>query len=331
MTPSRPMSPGEHDQGDRSNDSNRATTAGTPPEPAAGGRESQERVRAFYDAGVDYERNRSARHRTEFAVTWRAITDALAAYRPAGGPAAGGGATAATTPAGGPAAPLRIIDIGAGPGYYSLALHKAGHVVTMLDLSPANVEYARKATSGALAGYHCGSATDLGAFPDGSFDAALLMGPLYHLLDEADRRRAVAEARRVLTRDGLLFAAFITAYAPLRDMAKFYPEEIAGYFSTPAAVIEWVKDGRWPSRPGGGFTDAYFAHPAVVRPFMEEAGFETLSLLACEGVVSMIEDKVNELAGPLWDYWVEVNYRLASDPSILGGCEHLLYIGKKKG
>jgi len=258
---------------------------------------------------VEYEWSRLERHRTELAVTMRAITAHLAVLGPK---------------------PLRIIDIGGGPGRYCLELSRLGHQVTLLDLSQANVERAREVTGGKLQGYYRGTATDLGRFGDRSFDAALLMGPLYHLLDEADRKRAVREACRVLVPDGLLFASFITAYAPIRDMAKYYPEKAAGFIGTPEATASWIKDGRWTAREGDGFVDAWFAHPEAVKPLMEGAGdLETLDLLAVEGVVSMIEDEVNKLQGPLWDYWVELNYRLAGDPCLFGGAEHLLYVGRK--
>lgn len=273
--------------------------------------DGQDRIKAFYDAGVDYEWSRADRHRMEFAVSLRAITEALAAKR-------------------GSHSGLRILDVGGGPGRYSLALLDAGHRVTLLDLSPANVEFARKITGGRLEGYHCGTATDLGLFRDETFDAVLLMGPLYHLLNEVDRSHAVAEACRVLARGGLLFAGFITASSPIRDLAKSGPERAPGYFPTAARMVAWMRDGRWPAKPGSAFTDAHFVEPEAVPAFMESSGpLETISLLAAEGVVSMIEDKVNELHGPLWDYWVEVNYRLARLPSILGACNHLLYVGRK--
>ena len=40
------------------------------------------------------------------------------------------------------------------------------------------------------------------AAADGSQDAVLLFGPLYHLTEAADRQRALAEATRVLRPDG---------------------------------------------------------------------------------------------------------------------------------
>jgi len=55
-----------------------------------------------------------------------------------------------------------------------------------------------------------------------------------------------------------------------------------------------------------------------------------LDLIACEGVISMIEEKVNDLTGELWQAWVELNYRLGKDPTLHGATEHLLYVGRKR-
>ncbi len=40
--------------------------------------------------------------------------------------------------------PLRILDLGCGPGLYAVRLAKLGHEVTGIDISPASLEYARK-------------------------------------------------------------------------------------------------------------------------------------------------------------------------------------------
>jgi len=62
---------------------------------------------------------------------------------------------------------------------------------------------------------------------------------------------------------------------------------------------------------------------------MESEGFETLDLLACEGVVSRVEEKLNELPTHTFEMWADLNYRLGRDPSVHGGAEHLFYVGKK--
>lgn len=262
-------------------------------------------VERFYDQNPQYEWERLERHRTEFAVTLRALADYL------------------------PGPPAKILDIGGGPGRYAIELARRGHEVTLFDLSRGCLEFAAekaKEVGAELAHYEHGNATDLSRFADEEFDAVLLMGPLYHLLEEGERRRAVGEAKRVLKPEGLIFAAFITRYAPIRWAAKYEPELIIEDRET---LVEVLISGRLRARPGGGFTDAYFIHPSEIKPLLEGEGFQTLDLIACEGLISMIEEKINELSGEPWERWVELNYRLGKDLSVHGGAEHLLYIGRK--
>jgi len=53
--------------------------------------------------------------------------------------------------------------------------------------------------------------------PDASADAVLLLGPLYHLVDRADRAAAIREAARILRPGGPLFAAAISRWATRID------------------------------------------------------------------------------------------------------------------
>ncbi len=265
-------------------------------------------VRAFYDKNAQNEWDRLDRHRTEFAVTLRALGDYL------------------------PHLPAEVLDVGGGPGRYSVALAKLGYRVTLLDLSEACLQLAQKKAQEAgvnLAECVRGDAIDLRRFRDSSFDVVLLMGPLYHLLDVDSRERAVKETHRVLKKSGLVFATFITRYAPLRWSAKSEPEWLS-------QGKELLETGVWspsatgiPSKARVGFTSSYFAHPAEIRPLLKRNGFEDLDLIGCEGAVSMIEEKINELKGDEFDSWVDLNYRLGKEMSLHGAAEHLLYVGRK--
>src|SRR3954451_13384576 len=78
---------------------------------------------------------------------------------------------------------LEILDVGGGAGYYSFWLHEAGHSVTLIDLSPKNIELVRKYSESrgiSLKEFETGDAVNL-KFPDAQFDIVLLFGPLYHL------------------------------------------------------------------------------------------------------------------------------------------------------
>ncbi|MCL6641953.1 MAG: class I SAM-dependent methyltransferase [Candidatus Bipolaricaulota bacterium] len=264
-------------------------------------------VEAFYDRGAQYEWERLEHHRTEFAVTLRALKDYL------------------------PPVPAKILDVGGGPGRYAIALAQLGYEVTLFDLSQSCLELAKQKAQEAgvkVAGFEHGDARDLSRFSDESFDSVLLMGPLYHLLIEEERRQAIREARRVLKPKGIIFAAFITRGAVIRWAAKEEPDWIIKH---PQHLETLLSSGALRKRSDDpGFTSAYFAHPNEIKPLIESEGFETLDLIACEGVVSMIEEKINELTGETFDAWVELNYKLGKDPSVHGATEHLLYVGRKR-
>jgi len=263
-------------------------------------------VEQFYDANVQREWERLDRHRTEFAVTLRALQDYL------------------------PQPPARIVDIGCGPGRYAIAITQQGHSVTLVDLSAANLDFARRKAQEIgieLAGYVHANATNLSSVETGVYDAALLMGPLYHLIESTDRRKAANEAARVLRPGGVIFAAIITRYAAIRWAAK----------NAPTYIIEQQEDferimktGVNLAQPDSRFTNAYFMPPSELPPLMEDCGFETINLIACEGAISMIDEQVNDLDGEAWQAWVDVNYQVGKDPSVHGAAEHLLYVGKKK-
>ena len=267
---------------------------------------TSEHVERAYDADPQREWARLERHRTELALTLRALHEHL------------------------PPPPARVLDCGGGPGRYASELARLGYAVTLFDLSAACLRLAREKADEAgvtLAAYEHGTATDLSRFADASFDAVLLLGPLYHLLEEDERHQALAEAYRVLQPVGVLFASFITRYASLRWTAANEPTLPLEDHGLEELILT---SGRLPPRdaPGPVFV-AYFAHPAEVVPLCQGAGFAVVTVLGVEGVVSMIEAGVNALSGDAWELWVDLNYRLATDPSIHGCNEHLLVIAVK--
>src|SRR5919199_782663 len=155
-------------------------------------------VRAYYQGCGDREWTRlaTAEGSVEFAVN----THTIAAYLPPG---------------------ARVLDMGGGPGRYALRLAERGHRVVLADLSPELLAIARAKVAASAAGALVeeiveADACDLGRWPDGSFDAALSLGPFYHLPAPAERDRAAAELARVLRPAGLAFVALMPRYAFLR-------------------------------------------------------------------------------------------------------------------
>lgn len=263
-------------------------------------------IRALYASDPEREWQRMDRHRTEFAVTLKALREHL------------------------PPPPARILDCGGGPGRYAIALTQWGYDVTLFDLSPELLKVAdqRSREVGVrLASYEQGTATDLSRFADASFDAVLLMGPLYHLLEEANRRQTLTEAYRVVKPGGTVLAAFISRYAGHIDAAAHYPSQA---HETPEVYQRIAETGHLPPRTDGqvGFV-AYFAHPREVAPLCRSTGLEVVTILGAEGITAGHETAVNALTGEAWDFWVDLNYEIARDPCIHGSTEHLLAICRK--
>lgn len=263
-------------------------------------------IAAFYDSDPDKEHRRLEEHQLEYDLTWRY----LERYLPAEG---------------------AVLEIGAAAGRYTLELARRGYRVTAVDLSAALMAMARKKLAAAGLEKHVrlvvADARDLGDVAEEGFDAALLMGPLYHLIVEADRRQALQEAYDRLRPGGLLFSAFISRYGIFGDLIKNMPE----WIEEEEEVRSLLASGRRPDdAPRGGFR-AYFAEVPEIAPLHEAVGFETVTLAGVEPAISADDESYNQLGGKRRQMWLDLLYEISTEPSIMGASRHLLYIGKKKG
>lgn len=101
----------------------------------------------------------------------------------------------------------KIIDIGAGTGAYSITLSNEGYDVTAVELIKHNLSYIKQ-SSDKIKAYQ-GNAIDLKRFKDESFDLTLLLGPMYHLITEEEKIKALKEVRRITKKDGIIMVAYI--------------------------------------------------------------------------------------------------------------------------
>ena len=160
---------------------------------------------------------------------------------------------------------------------------------------------------------------------DGSVDAVLLLGPLYHLTDRGDRIRALAEARRVLRPGGILVAAISRFASTLDGLLRAHLDE-PGF----EAIVEGdVRDGRHRNPAGRPewFTTAYFHLPEELGGEVTEAGLRLEAVLAVEGPAWMLPDIERRLADPgRRERVLAAIRRVETEPSLLGASAHLLAV-----
>ena len=113
---------------------------------------------------------------------------------------------------------LKILDIGAGPGFFAIALAKRDHSVTAVDYTQAMLEKARE-NAGALGGKIDFQRMDAHAldFPDAHFDAIVTRNLTWNLERPQDAYR---DWFRVLKKDGVMLNFDAGWYSYLFDAQK---------------------------------------------------------------------------------------------------------------
>ncbi|HTX16125.1 MAG TPA: class I SAM-dependent methyltransferase [Candidatus Baltobacteraceae bacterium] len=183
-----------------------------------------------------------------------------------------------------PPAPAAIYDVGGAAGVYAFPLAKQGYEVHLIDPVDLHLEQAR--SQSAASGVKLGSIAQGDArqleTPSGIADAVLLLGPLYHLVEPADRLRALREARRILKPHGVVFAAAISRFASLLAGLAFDTFQDADFRAIVAGDLASGQH-RNPTNRIEYFTTAYFHRPEELSAEVRAAGFHNVQLLAVEG------------------------------------------------
>ncbi|MGW6920767.1 class I SAM-dependent methyltransferase [Streptomyces sp. NPDC054950] len=220
-----------------------------------------------------------------------------------------------------PPAPARVLDVGGGAGVHAEWLVKDGYAVSLVDPVARHVEQASAICSASL-----GDARALSA-GDGSYDVVQLLGPLYHLPEAADRRKALSEARRVVKPGGLVAAAAINRYASLFEHVTY------AHLHTERMHDAISKILRTAVHDGPHFTLAYFHRAEELADELRESGLTDVEVFGIEGpawsLVKAVEQQPGE--GPTEDLIASAMTaaRMAEPyPELLSASSHLLAVGR---
>jgi SAM-dependent methyltransferase len=160
--------------------------------------------------------------------------------------------------------------------------------------------------------------------------AVLLLGPLYHLVEESDRLQALREARRILRPKGLLFAAAVCRFASLIDGLA------SGYFQDAEfrkIIAKGLATGqhRNPMNHPAYFTSAYFHRPEDLAREVQEIGFADVQILAVEGPAWSAEQFRETWDDPAQrQSLMEFLLLMEEEPSVKGASAHLMAVARLK-
>ena len=212
----------------------------------------------------------------------------------------------------------KILDIGAGAGEYSLYFARNGYHVSALELTDANIAAFRaKISNEDSIDVVQGNALDLSQYENGTFDIVLLLGPLYHLHEEADKQRCIEEAKRVCKPNGKIFFAFISNDIVILTMQQCQDD----YFMNGDYNKETFKLDDFPF---------VFHTPDRCRELLSKVGIQIIHEVASDGASELLQDLVNSLDEASYQQYLRYHYYICEKSEFLGMSNHLLFIGTPK-
>lgn len=210
----------------------------------------------------------------------------------------------------------KILDVGAGAGEYSLYFARKGYQVSALELADANIAAFRgKLTEGDRIDLAQGNALDLSRYPDHSFDAVLLFGPLYHLHEEKDQMKCIEEAKRVCKPGGKLFFAFISNDLVILTMQQAHPDYLLeGDYDKETFRLE----------------DFPFVFHTVdrCRELLQKAGVHVCKEVASDGLSELLKDLINAMDDASFQQYLKYHFYICEKKECLGLSNHLLFVGE---
>ncbi|MBT3342677.1 MAG: class I SAM-dependent methyltransferase [Gemmatimonadetes bacterium] len=231
-----------------------------------------------------------------------------------------------------PPAPAIVLDVGGGPATHAGWLAADGYEVHLIDPVEELLEDARTVSAAQpqapIASIRMGEARQL-PHADGSVDAVLLFGPLYHLTQRQARIEALLEAGRVVRPGGVILAIGISRFASALDglLRRFVDDE---------AFIEMMErdldqgQHRRPAHRATYFTTAFFHHPDELASEATDAGLEALTTLAIQGPAWLLGDFDERWADEAHrERILDVLRRIEAETSMLGASGHLMLVARR--
>lgn len=207
---------------------------------------------------------------------------------------------------------VKILDLGAGTGRYSVALNAEGYDVTAVELVKRNLEVLRgKHTSVKTWG---GDARNISFLDDDTFDLTIMFGPCYHLHGDEEKLKALKEASRVTKKNGIILVAYVmNDYSVLSYCfgEDHIPEILEKGAFAPDFHILTTED------------DLYdYVRLEDMTRLNEKAGLERIKTFSPDGPSDYMRPKLNAMDEETFSVFKKYVLAVAERPEMLGSGSH---------
>ena len=211
---------------------------------------------------------------------------------------------------------IKILDIGAGTGRYSVALAEEGFDVTAVELVKYNLGILKKKNSSVKAMQ--GNALNLKKLADNTFDITLLFGPMYHLFGFEDKEKALLEAKRVTKPGGIILVAYC--------MNEY---SVITYAFKERHALECMEQGR--------FSDTFqtLSLPEHLYDYMRiedidalntATGLSRIKIVSPDGAANYIRPFLNQLSDEEFELFIQYHMSTCERMDLIGAGAHTLDI-----
>lgn len=212
----------------------------------------------------------------------------------------------------------KIIDIGAGTGAYSIPLSEK-YDVTAIELVKHNLMTLKNKSNKVKA--YLGTATDLSKFDDNTFDVVLLFGPMYHLISNEDKLKALSEAKRILKDNGLIFISYyMNEYAIITHgfIENTIKEDIQNNLIDNTFHITPKED------------DLYsMVRLEDINYYKDTLKLHRIKIIAQDGPTDYLRSTINKMDNETFELYYKYHLSTCEKAELLGASSHVLDILKK--
>ena len=219
---------------------------------------------------------------------------------------------------------MKILEIGAGTGRYSHFFARNGYKVDAVELIEHNIEiFKANIEEDENVKIQQGDAINLESINDNEYDITLLLGPMYHLYTDTERKAAISEAIRVTKKGGIIYSAYcnndMTVYQFCFARENIFNERYKNLIdyntfelhSTPEEVFALYRK-------------------SDIDELMSEFYVKRLHYVGTDMLTRFIADAVDAMDDKTFDAYMRYHLCICERTDMIGATHHMLDIFRKE-